>query len=95
MDSVTEFQILSIGDHPAPFRAVVITEDVLLGRRYAGTIRIEEFERIEEAISRGFVVLDFPPLEWMECLGTTARPIHHSLLVSILTSRMRACASGD
>lgn len=95
MDPVTNFQILCIDDHPAPFRAVVIAEDVLLGRRYAGTIRIEEFERIEEAISKGFVALDFPPLEWMECCGTTARPIHHRLLVSILTSRMRVYASGD
>lgn len=90
---MTDLQILCIDDHPAPFRAVVLAKDALLGRNYAGTIRIEEFERIVEGISKGSVNLDLPPLEWVECRGATARPVFHSLLISILVSRMRACVS--
>ncbi len=54
-------QILCVDAHPAPFRAVVLVEDALLGRNYAGTIRLEEFERIEEGLHNGAMNLDFPP----------------------------------
>lgn len=93
---MTDLQILCIDDHPAPFRAVVLAKDTFLGRSYVGTIRIEEFERMEEAISKGFVALNFPPLEWVECRGDTNRPVRNRLIVSILVSRLRtACVSGD
>jgi len=82
-------------DDGEPFRAVVIVEDALLGRNYAGTIRLEEFERIEGCIRNGFMNLDFPPLAWVECRRGTAVPVRHGLLVSILVSRMRARASGS
>ena len=83
-------KVLNIDGRPAPFRAVVIAEEAILGRSYAGIIRLETFLRIQDGISLGSTSLDLPTVEWVECLGATAHLVRHGLLKSILVQRMRA-----
>jgi hypothetical protein len=86
---------VSVDAHPAPFKVVVLVEDALLGRKFAGTIRIEAFEHLEAKINSGFTSLDLPPLVWVEQRHDRARLVRHPLLESVLVTRMRARASGS